>query len=200
MIDNTSPRTQHEHLFSLRMIEKYVNRNFLWHIESKTMSVCVSYPRWFRILFFSPSFFLLGFFLYSVKKRREIKENERENADALMMEFRSCKLSPFTLLPFVLFLRYCLHHDVYSICSVLSLSCLLFLVGILLSLSLSLSLFLNYYYTLCTHNNISILYTHTHTHFSSSHLTTRLAVHSFCRMCVFFSWKKRRRKFSSMTM
>ena len=182
MIDNTSPRTQHEHLFSLRMIEKYVNRNFLWHIESKTMSVCVSYPRWFRILFFSPSFFLLGFFLYSVKKRREIKENERENADALMMEFRSCKLSPFTLLPFVLFLRYCLHHDVYSICSVLSLSCLLFLVGILLSLSLSfLTTTIRYARII-----ISPFYIHTHTHIFHLLILQHAWLCIRSAVCVFF--------------
>lgn len=80
-----------------------------------------------------------------------------KNADSFIMEFRSSKLSPFTLLPFVLFLRYCLHHDVDSICSVLSLA---------RAFSLVFSS-LNYYYTLCTHNNISILYTHTFFIFSS---------------------------------
>jgi len=73
---------------------------------------------------------------------------------SVIVVFRWCIvrliLRLFTLPPFVPFLQYCLRHDVYSACSVLS-----------LSFSLVFSI-LNYFYTLCSHNNIYILHTHTH--------------------------------------
>ncbi len=111
-------------------------------------------------------------------------EREKVPIRTLIMKFRCCKLLLFTLLPFIPFLLCCLRHNVYSICSVLSRSLCLWY-------SLLLTTTIRYARII-----ISTFYTHTHTHFSSSHLTTRLAVHSFFVFFFFkfFLYKNKRKK------
>jgi hypothetical protein len=134
------------------------------------------YQKWILYAYISSSLFSILLLLYSVKNdvKKSAREREREKMPihTLIMKFRCCKLLLFTLLPFVPFLLCCLRHNVYSICSVLS-----------RSLCLWYSLLLT---TTILYARIIISTFYTHTHFSSSHLTTRLAVHSFF---VFFFFK-----------
>jgi hypothetical protein len=128
-----------------------------------------------HFIFIYPRF---SYFFYSVKNRHKRK---RKCPFIESPQFRWCilrlLLRLFTLPPFVPFLQYCLRHDVYSVCSVLS---------------LSLSLWYSPLLTTIRYARIIISTFYTHTRFSSSHLTTRLPVHSL--LSLFFFFLKRKRK------
>ena len=115
---------------------------------------------------------------------RKKREKEKVPIHSLIIEFRCCKLLLFTLLSFIPFLLCCLCHDVYSICSVLSLS---------LSFCLWYSP-LNYYYTLCTHNNIYILHTHIFHLLILQHAWLCIRSHVFFPLNFFYIKKKVEKK------
>jgi hypothetical protein len=130
-----------------------------------------------HFIFIYPRF---SYFFYSVKNRHKRK---RKCPFIESPQFRWCilrlLLRLFTLPPFVPFLQYCLRHNVTQ--------------PVLFSLSLC-----RWFYPLLTttirYARIIISTFYTHTRFSSSHLTTRLPVHSLLSL-FFFLFKEKKKEY-----